>query len=159
MNDSLFSSSDAQTMAIVGDYMARGGSLAEASDISEEAQEALYELAYLKYNNGLYEKSAHLFQFLCLYDQWNPRFFTGLGACQQMLSLYGEAIDTYLYAISLDGDDPHPMIYIGDCYVALEEHQKARLAYQASVLMANESGITSSDVSRVQKMINEFSLH
>ncbi|WP_257296536.1 SycD/LcrH family type III secretion system chaperone [Endozoicomonas sp. YOMI1] len=156
MNDSLFSLSDAQAMAIVGDYMARGGNLAEANNISEEAQEALYELAYLKYNNGLYDKSAHLFQFLCLYDQWNPRFFTGLGACQQMVNLYGEAIDTYLYAISLDANDPHPMIYVGDCYVALGQHQKARLAYQASVLMANESGITCPELSRVEKMINEF---
>ena len=156
MNDSVFSSPDAQAMAIVGDYMARGGSLAEASNISEEAQEAIYELAYLKYNNGLYEKSARLFQFLCLYNQWNPRFFTGLGACQQMVSLYGEAIDTYLYAISLDANDPHPMIYVGDCYVALEQYQKARLAYRASVLMAHESGTTSPEVSRVEKMINEF---
>lgn len=156
MNDSLFSSSDAQAMAIVGDYMARGGNLGKVSNISEEAQESLYELAYLKYTNGLYEKSARLFQFLCLYDQWNPRFFTGLGACQQMVNLYGEAIDTYLYAISLEANDPHPMIYVGDCYVALGQHQKARLAYQASVLMANESGITSPEVSRVEKIINEY---
>lgn len=155
MNDSLFSSSDAQAMAFMEDYMARGGKLAEASNISVEAQEALYELAYLKYNNALYEKSARLFQFLCLYDQWNPRFFTGLGACQQMVGLYGEAIDTYLYALSLDANDPHPMIYVGDCYVALGQHQKARLAYQASVLMANASGIASADVSRVEKIINE----
>ncbi|WP_257285727.1 SycD/LcrH family type III secretion system chaperone [Endozoicomonas sp. SESOKO1] len=155
MNDSLFSSSGAQAMAFMEDYMARGGKLAEASNISVEAQEALYELAYLKYNNALYEKSARLFQFLCLYDQWNPCFFTGLGACQQMVGLYGEAIDTYLYVLSLDANDPHPMIYVGDCYVALGQHQKARLAYQASVLMANASGMASADVSRVEKIINE----
>ncbi|WP_257266465.1 SycD/LcrH family type III secretion system chaperone [Endozoicomonas sp. ONNA2] len=156
MNESLFSSSDARAMAIVGDYMARGGNLAKASNISEEALEGLYELAYLKYNHGQYEKSARLFQFLCLYDQWNPRFFTGLGACQQMVNLYGEAIDTYLYATSLDANDPHPMIYVGDCYVALGQHQKARLAYQAAVLMARESGISCPELSRVEKMINEF---
>lgn len=159
MNDSLLSASDAQTMAVVGDYLARGGSLAEASDISAETLEAVYELAYLKYNNGLFSQSARLFQFLCLYNQWNPRFFTGLGACQQMLSLYGDAIDTYLYAVSLGGNDPHPMVYVGDCYAALHEHSKAALAYRAAALMASDAGMTSPDINRVDTIVKELSEH
>ncbi|KEI71994.1 SycD/LcrH family type III secretion system chaperone [Endozoicomonas elysicola] len=159
MNDSLLSASDTQTMAIVGDYLDRGGSLAEASNISDEAQEAVYELAYLQYNNGQFVKSARLFQYLCLYSQWNPRFFIGLGACQQMLNLYGQAIDTYLYAVSFDANNPHPMIYVGDCYVALHQYQKAGLAYQASLQMVRESDISSPDVIRVKKIMTELSMH
>ncbi len=153
MSDQSPESFDNEKMAVVMDFLANGGTLAEANDITEQALEATYHMAYNQYTNGHYEEAARGFQYLCFYNQWNPRYFISLGACQQMLKVYGQAIETFTYASRLDPENPLPLVYIGDSYNALHQEERARLAYTAATLLAKKIKFSHKEVSRAENLL------
>lgn len=139
-------------------FLASGGTVAQANKISEAALESVYSMAYNQYTNGHYEEAAKGFQYLCFYDQWNPRNFLCLGACQQMLRVYGQAIQTYLFAFKLDPASPLPLAYVADCHMALNKTEKAAEIYQAALKLAEETGFTHKEISRAETMLTAINV-
>ena len=134
-------------------YLATGGTLAEANNISQSSLEAIYGTGYNQYTTGHYEEAARIFQYLCLYDQWNPRNYLCLGACQQMMHLYSQAIQTYTFAFRLDARTPLPLIYMADCQLALNQVEKAKEIYKTALKLAKSSGFSHKEVDRAEVLL------
>ena len=153
MSEPSHSTLDAEKMAHTADYLAQGGTLAEINNISQEVLETTYELAYQQYSSGHYMEAAKRFRYLCFYNQWNPKFFISLGACQQMMKVYGQAIDTFTYAARLDPNNPLPVVYIGDCYNAIKQNENAMTAYRAAIKLAKMQLFSHSEITRAESFL------
>ncbi|MRI32763.1 CesD/SycD/LcrH family type III secretion system chaperone [Endozoicomonas sp. OPT23] len=140
-------------LATITEYLLNGGTLAEAKSFSKGALESIYSMSYNQYQSGRYEKAARGFQYLCFYDHWNPRNFLCLGACQQMLRLYGDALKTYEYAARMDKKNPLPKVYMGDCYLALRDEHRARIVYESAIKDADTNHISHAELTRIKNLL------
>ena len=155
MSDSALQPDSIDQMAAITEYLSRGGTYAQINGISDSILEATYDLAYQQYTQGHYREAARRFRYLCFYSQWTPKFYMGLGACQQMMEVYGQAIRAYDYAYRLAPENPQPLIYIGDCYNALKQHDVAILAYQSALDKAQQQNAPASlELARAENMLS-----
>lgn len=150
---------DDDQFATIISYLSSGGSLAEANKISRSSLEATYSVAYNQYTSGHYEEAAKAFQYLCFYDQWNPRNFLCLGACLQMLHLYGQAIENYAFAFRLDASNPLPLIYIADCNLALNRVEKAVETYKTALKHAEDLSFRHKEIKRAETLLATIEVH
>ncbi|MCW7554816.1 SycD/LcrH family type III secretion system chaperone [Endozoicomonas gorgoniicola] len=134
-------------------YLANGGSLAEANNISRSMLETIYGTGYNQYTTGHYEEAARVFQYLCLYDQWNPRNYLCMGACLQMMHLYAQAIKCYTFAFRLDAGNPLPLIYIADCNMALDRIEKAKEIYKTALKLAKSTRFSHKEIDRAEMLL------
>lgn len=77
--------------------------------------EEIYASAYHHYENGKYEKAVSLFRFLIINDVKSKRFWMGIGAAQQMLKKYDEAIQSYTFAALINDKDPYLFYHAAEC--------------------------------------------
>ncbi|MFK0570976.1 SycD/LcrH family type III secretion system chaperone [Endozoicomonas sp.] len=138
------------------DFFGKGGTFKDLKNMSDDAMEAIYSVAYNLYQGGKYEEAQKIFQFLCFYDHFNRKYFLGLGACQQMQKQYDNAIEIFSFATILDSDDPRPMIYIGDCHMAKGDKEKAQVAYETSIEWASDGSEYAQDVERARNMLENL---
>ena len=137
-------------------FLAEGGALSEANDISPEFLEAVYAMGHKYYTNGKYLSAIKPFQYLCFYQHTNQRNFLCLGACQQMLKLYERAIDTYSYAQHLDYSNPLPIVYIADCRLSLKDFDSAIHAYETAINMGKEIGFEHKEIKRALTVLEKI---
>lgn len=139
------------------EFFGKGGTFKDMKDLSDDAMEAIYSVAYNLYQGGKYEEAQKVFQFLCFYDHFNRKYYMGLGACQQMQKQYDNAIEIFSFATVLDSDDPRPMICIGDCHLAKGDKEKARMSYETSIEWAGEQSEYEEDITRAKSMLDHLS--
>ncbi|WP_299731955.1 SycD/LcrH family type III secretion system chaperone [uncultured Endozoicomonas sp.] len=137
-------------------FFSKGGTFKDLKDVSDDAMEAIYSVAYNLYQSGKYDEAQQIFQFLCFYDHFNRKYFMGLGACQQMKKEFDKAIEVFSFATLLDSDDPRPMIYIGDCHMGKGDKEKAKIAYETSMDWAGESTDYAQDIERAKNMLENL---
>ena len=119
-------------------HLAHFGALKDLQQIPEEEMEAYYSVAYNLYNAGKYEKAEKIFQFLCLYDHWQYKYWLGLGGCRQNLKDYAGAIDAYSMANLMNANDPTGPFHAADCHIASGNREKAISALQAAIHFSGE---------------------
>ena len=153
----MFTAQSEERAKALADYLATGGAMSKLTGISDKALEAIYFQAFQQYKNGHYLEAAKIFQFLCFYDQWNPRHFLGLGSCQKMLHVYGQAINTYSYAARLEPQNPLPLAYIGDCYFLEGEPDKAALSYKAAIKISEKYAFHHKEITRIKDCLANLS--
>ncbi|USE35287.1 SycD/LcrH family type III secretion system chaperone [Endozoicomonas sp. SCSIO W0465] len=137
-------------------FFGEGGTFKDLKNMSDDAMEAIYSVAYNLYQGGKYEEAKKVFQFLCFYDHFNRKYFLGLGACQQMQKQYDSAIEIFSFATLLDSDDPRPMMYIGDCHLAKGDRENARISYETSIDWAGDSPKYAGDLDRAKNMLENL---
>ena len=142
--------------ATMAEFFGKGGAFKDLKGMSDEAMEAIYSVAYNLYQGGKYEEAQKVFQFLCFYDHFNRKYFMGLGACQQMMKQYEQAIEIFSFVTVLDSDDPRPLIYVGDCYIAMGEKDNARYAYETALEWAEDNGEFAEERTRAETMLNNL---
>lgn len=81
----------------------------------------VYTAAYHKYENGKYSEAINLFRFLVVSDTHSRKNWIGLGAAQQMLKEYDEAIQSYTFAALMDSNDPYVFLYTAHCLLGKGE--------------------------------------
>ncbi|PJE79760.1 Chaperone protein IpgC [invertebrate metagenome] len=138
------------------DFFGKGGTFKDLKQMSDEAMEAIYSVAYNLYQSGKYAEAQKIFQFLCFYDHFNRKYFMGLGACQQMLKQYDQALEIFAFAVMLDGSDPGAMIYMGDCHLALGDQPMAIQSYEMAMDCAGDNPKYASDKQRAQNMLENI---
>ncbi len=134
-------------------YLASGGTLSHLNGISQRSLNTTYAIAYQKYQTGLYEEALKYFQYLCLHHHWKSDYFFSMAACQQMLGFYYQAIETYLHAARLGPKNPMPLIYICECYILMNDLQKARKALIQAQEKNNEKNIDLQELKRVELLL------
>jgi type III secretion system low calcium response chaperone LcrH/SycD len=135
------------------EYFGAGGTLKDLKNMSNDAMESIYSMAYNLYNSEKYDDAQKIFQFLCFYDHFNKKYFLGLASCQCMLKNYDSAIDLFSFAAILDSTDPRAMLYLGDCHLKNNDKEKAKLAYEVCVETGNKSKNYKSYVTKAKNML------
>lgn len=133
-----------------------GGTFKEISGFSDEAMESVYAVAYNLFQGNKFDDAAKVFQFLAFQDHFNPKYFLGLGACQQMRKQYQSAIEIFSFASLLDANDPRPFTYIGDCYIALDDTEKAKLSYEMAIRCDGDNSAAKQDIKRAKAMLKNI---
>jgi len=102
-----------------------GHTLADLKGFTRKHLEALYTVGFNAYNSGNYEQAHKVFQFLCMFDHMEKKYWMALGACRQLMKQYTDAVNVYTYAWTLDADDPTPALHAADCHIALGDRKAA----------------------------------
>ena len=145
--------SETEELAVITAYLLNGGTLAKAKKFTAGAMESVYSMSYNLYKSGHYEKAARGFQYLCFYDHWNARNFLCLGACQQMMRLFDDALRTYDYTARIDRTNPLAKAYMGDCYRALGDDYRASIMYESAIEDAIENKFKHPEIIRINKLL------
>ena len=128
----------------VKSIMKDGATLKQLKGITNAELEAVYSLAFGYYRTAKFDEALKLFQFLVLFDHLNKKYWMGLGAVQQVLKDYQNAVVSYGYCSFLDLENPKPQLHAAECFLALGDKRSA-----ASALYAlNEYCPTNTDVGR-----------
>ena len=118
------------------DELAKGEGLKALHKLGTRDMEAIYGMARSLYQNGRYDRARSAFQFLCLFDHMEPRWWVGLGAAMQRLKDYQGAARAYAYSILLDDTNPTPQLHAGYCLMNLGEYEEAQSVLEDAVLAA-----------------------
>lgn len=106
----------AQHLTDIGAYQ----SLIKTNEDGEFVAAELYCCAYHFYENGKYSEGVDFFKLLTQMDSENTANWIGLGACQQMLKNYNEALLAYSTALILDQTNPNVYLHAANCCFALK---------------------------------------
>jgi len=93
--------------------------VAEAKGISPEELEAIYKIGFGLYTSGRYEDAQKIFEFVCLVQHTNPKFWIALGGARQARGNYREAILAYATASIHDVHLAKPHYYAAECFLAM----------------------------------------
>lgn len=107
-----------------------GTPLKDLQGISADQMDSLYGFAYEFYEQGRLDDAERFFHFLCIYDFYNVQYWMGLAAVHQLKQNYQKAIDLYAVAFAQGKNDYRPMLYTGQCQLALGKTGKAKLCFQ-----------------------------
>lgn len=113
--------------------MMQGATFKDLRGISDEQMDSLYAYAHRFYEQGRLDEAEKLFHFLCIYDFHNADYWCGNAAVQQLQGRHQKAIDLYAVAFALRIDDYRPMLYSGQCHLALNRPGKAKLCFEYAV--------------------------
>jgi type III secretion system low calcium response chaperone LcrH/SycD len=91
--------------------------LVELEGISDEEMETIYALGYNYFTYGKYEAARDIFIGLTVYAPYTAHYWRALGAVNQQLKDYSEAIAAYDKAIANDGTDVVSYVYRGESQI------------------------------------------
>ncbi len=106
-------------------FLHKGGTVQQIYGISDADLTAMFAAAGRYLTQKRYKEAADCFVFLTFLNPYHADFWMGLGQCYRLSKDYEKAIETYTMASVYDYDDPRPHFHCADCYLALEEGQKA----------------------------------
>jgi type III secretion system low calcium response chaperone LcrH/SycD len=110
----------------------KGSALKDIVGLSDRDIEAIHRIGLNFAEQGKYEQAKPMFQFACLHAHEEPRYWSSLGNCRQMLKEYNEAIDAYMLGFLLDGGNPWPPIHMAVCFLANRDKENAANALSAA---------------------------
>jgi type III secretion system low calcium response chaperone LcrH/SycD len=84
---------------------------------SDEEMETIYALGYNLFTYGKYEAARDIFTGLTAYAPWTAHYWRALGAVNQQLKDYREAIAAYDKAIANDEGDVVSYVYRGESQI------------------------------------------
>lgn len=91
--------------------------LMEAEGISDDDLETIYALGYNFFSYGKYEAARDIFTGLTAYAPYTAHYWRALGAVNQQLKDYPEAIAAYDMAIANDDADLVSYVYRGESQI------------------------------------------
>lgn len=99
-----------------------------------EETKKTYYMAYQLYQKQHYREAVHFFRYLTLIDATETKYWIGLGASLQMQKEYQRALESYVCAQALHGDQPDPYLYLhaADCYFALNQIEQGLKALEGA---------------------------
>ncbi|MGE8059040.1 type III secretion system translocator chaperone SicA [Pseudomonas sp. NPDC089547] len=118
-----------------------GASLKDLRGVTDEQMDSLYAFAYEFYEQGRLDDAEKFFHFLCIYDFYNAQYWMGLAAVHQLKQNYQKAVDLYAVAFAQGKHDYRPMLYTGQCQLALGKAGKAKLCFEYVIERVQEPGM------------------
>lgn len=123
--------------------VSQGITLKEIHGISDEQMDGLYSLAYDFYQKGRLDEAEKFFRFLCIYDFYCVDFLMGLAAVYHLKGMYQKAADIYAVAFAQGDADYRPMLYLGQCQLALGKSGKARQCFKIVLEKSTDESLQS----------------
>ena len=115
----------------VKELIERRSTLKQMRGITNAELEAVYTLAFGYYRTGKFDEALKLFQFLVMFDHLNAKYWMGLGAVQQVLKDYSNAVLSYGYSSFLKLDNPKPQLHAAECFLAMGDKRNAASSLEA----------------------------
>ncbi|WP_338806813.1 type III secretion system translocator chaperone SicA [Pseudomonas chlororaphis] len=131
-----------------------GTSLMDLRGVSGEQMDDLYAFAYEFYEQGRLDDAEKFFHFLCIYDFHNAQYWMGLAAVHQLKQNYQKAVDLYAVAFAQGKQDYRPMLYAGQCQLALGKAGKAKLCFEYVIERVQEQGLREQAQAYLDAMID-----
>lgn len=91
--------------------------LQELEGITDEEMETIYALGYNFFTYGKYDAAKDIFTGLTAYAPYTAHYWRALGAVNQQLKDYDEAIASYDMAIANDEGDAVSYVYRGESHI------------------------------------------
>ena len=130
-----------KNLDVILDAVNQGVTLKEIHGISDEQMDGLYGLAYDFYNQGKLDEAEKFFRFLCIYDFYSVDFLMGLAAVYQLKEMYQKAADIYAVAFAQGNADYRPMLYAGQCQLAMGKSGKASQCFKAVIQYTDDDSL------------------
>ena len=102
-----------------------GATLGELKGITPRELNAVYQMGLGFYNTGRYDDAEKVFTFLVMFDHLEPKYWTAVGAVQQVKKNFEKAKAAYTQAALLDIHGPKPQYYAAECFLALGQKDDA----------------------------------
>ena len=97
--------------------------LQELEGITDEEMETIYALGYNFFTYGKYDAAKDIFTGLTAYAPYTGHYWRALGAVNQQLRDYGEAINAYDMAIANDESDVVSYVYRGESHILAKNRE------------------------------------
>lgn len=121
-------------------YLAKGGTMREIRNMDQSQLDAMYKVAYARFNSGQFREALMVFRHLCLLDHTCYSYFLGLGLSQYELSWFAQAAATLTHAEKLDSKDPRASLVMARCFVEMKRWPLAEKSLSEAVFRAGQSG-------------------
>ena len=118
------------------DLFKEGASLGSIKGFSVDEIEAAYHMAYGLYQQRRYDEALKLFQYFSVYEHTDRRFWMGWAACLQKLKKYDLAVKAYAVATMIDVGQPDAPFYAAECYIAMQDWDKAKQSLDTVLTIA-----------------------
>lgn len=125
----------------IWEAMMNGATIKELKGVPDEMMNSIYAYAYDFYKQGRLDEAATFFRFLCIYDFYNPEYTMGMAAVHQLKKEYHQAADLYAVAFALAKHDYRPMLYSGQCQLAMRRVHKARQCFEIVLSSSDDAGL------------------
>ena len=102
-----------------------GATLGEVKGITRRELNAVYQMGLGFYNTGRFDDAEKVFTFLVMFDHLEPKYWTAVGAVQQVKKNFEKAKAAYTQAALLDIHAPKPQYYVAECFLALGQKDDA----------------------------------
>ena len=134
-------------------YLAKGGSMKELRGIDQQQLDAMYKVAFGRYDSGLYNDALLIFRNLCLLDHSEYQYFLGLGVTQVALNQYAQAAATLSHAGKLDKADPRASLAMAGCFVEMKKLPLARQCLKTAIQRAGKSEQWKQELAKAQQLM------
>ena len=118
------------------DLFEEGASLGAIKGFTVDEIEAAYNMAYGLYQQRRYDEATKLFEYFSIYEHTDRRFWMGWAACLQKLKKYEQSINAYGVAALLDVGQPDAPFHAGECYIAMQDWDKAQHSLETVLTIA-----------------------
>ena len=119
--------------------IAKGKSLQDIIDLSDEAMGEFYKAAYKLFENRHFVNAADAFLFLVTINPNIPEYWIGLGMATQMCGDYETAVDAYEMAAMYEIENPVPYFYLAKCLFELHERDSTLQALDLAIEYAGDN--------------------
>ena len=109
-----------------------GSNHMETSQFTEEDVSLLYSLGYGLYEKGDYKDARTVFQRLVFARPHGIKYWMGLGAAQQMVKDFDDALTSWAMVSLINDNDPLPHFHAAECYLSLKQYDEATKAINCS---------------------------
>lgn len=135
------------------EFVGEGGTLKTLAGMSGEDMEAIYAVAFNYYNAKKYDKAHEMFQFLCLNDHAEPRWYYGLGVVRQAMGDFQGAVNAYGMATLFDIENPAPHAQAGYCLLAMGKPVEAKAALEGAIIACGDDPENESLKTQAQSLL------
>ena len=112
--------------------------LYEKLGISFETLATVYQLGNQLFAEEKFEEAAGVYEVLGLLNQTSPTIWTAAGLCHYRLKNWGAAVESFLAASDANAEDPVPLMHCAFCYLAMNDHEKAKEMIEAAQQLIDE---------------------
>lgn len=128
-----------ELIEVIDGFMNKGLALQNLQKIPEESMEELYRIGYNLYNGGRFQDAESMFQYLCILNHWQKKYWMGVAAARQVQKKYAAAIDAYSMATLLEITDPNVPFQAAICHLGLGNVDQATHALEGVVELADNN--------------------
>lgn len=119
--------------------------LQEILDLSDHQLLDIFDEAQNSFGHHHYQQATNIFILLIHLNPLVSAFWAGLGACQEKLGDFQEAIFAYLFAAEFDEHSLASYLHAAKCYLMLKQHDEAKNILEKAIKRTEEHSFEHKD--------------